>query len=160
MARLNHKAGRKSNYLKSLNNDYHREVRRRAFFRDGFKCVDCGDRDLGPWDCQTGRCELCESPRLADRRLARRIQTIARSASVEEAAAACEIDRRALLRWMTPLRLRAVRVVAQSLWDRQQFEVASACAQLDVRACMARIATLREPWVLHFARTHWAHWPQ
>ena len=41
MARLKSKPGRKSNYLKSLNNDYHREVRRRAFLRDGFQCRDC-----------------------------------------------------------------------------------------------------------------------
>lgn len=44
MARLQHRPGRKSNYLKSLNNDYHREVKRRAAIRDGFQCRDCGTR--------------------------------------------------------------------------------------------------------------------
>jgi 5-methylcytosine-specific restriction endonuclease McrA len=44
MARLNHKRGRKSNYVKSLDNDYHKEVRRRVFIRDGFKCRRCGKK--------------------------------------------------------------------------------------------------------------------
>jgi hypothetical protein len=34
LSRLQHKPGRKSNYAKSLNNDYHREVKRRALVRD------------------------------------------------------------------------------------------------------------------------------
>ena len=38
MARLKHKRGRKSNYVKSLDNDYHREVRRKVMIRDGFQC--------------------------------------------------------------------------------------------------------------------------
>ena len=42
MARLNHKRGRKSNYVKSLNNDYHKEVRRRVLIRDGFSCRNQG----------------------------------------------------------------------------------------------------------------------
>ena len=41
MARLKHKRGRKSNYVKSLDNDYHREVKRKALIRDGFKCKIC-----------------------------------------------------------------------------------------------------------------------
>lgn len=44
MARLQHRKGRKSNYVKSLNTDYHREVRRRALIRDGFQCVDCNTK--------------------------------------------------------------------------------------------------------------------
>lgn len=44
MARLNNKRGRKSNYLKSLNNDYHRSVRERALLRDGFRCKLCDQR--------------------------------------------------------------------------------------------------------------------
>jgi hypothetical protein len=42
MSRLQHKPGRKSNYAKSLNNEYHHEVRRRVFVRDGFKCRNGG----------------------------------------------------------------------------------------------------------------------
>jgi len=42
MSRLKHKKGRKSNYVKSLNNDYDREVRRRVLIRDDFKCKLCG----------------------------------------------------------------------------------------------------------------------
>lgn len=38
MGRLRHKRGRKSNYLKSLNNDNHREAREKCLFRDDFKC--------------------------------------------------------------------------------------------------------------------------
>lgn len=38
MSRLQHKIGRKSNYVKSLNNEYHKEVRRRVLLRDKFKC--------------------------------------------------------------------------------------------------------------------------
>lgn len=41
MSRLKHKRGRKSNYLKSLNTDYHREVRRKVLIRDNFKCKIC-----------------------------------------------------------------------------------------------------------------------
>lgn len=44
MARLQHRPGRRSNYLKSLNNDYHRELRRRVFVRDGFRCKECGSK--------------------------------------------------------------------------------------------------------------------
>ena len=44
MARLNHRKGRKSNYVKTLNNDYHREVKRKVHLRDGFKCCDCGTK--------------------------------------------------------------------------------------------------------------------
>ena len=46
MPRLNHKKGRKSNYLKSLDNDYHRRVRESALFRDDFMCQekDCGSK--------------------------------------------------------------------------------------------------------------------
>lgn len=42
MSRLKHKRGRKSNYVKSLNNDYHKEVKRKALIRDNFKCKLCG----------------------------------------------------------------------------------------------------------------------
>ena len=42
MARLKHKRGRKSKYVKSLDNDYHREVKRKALIRDGFKCKNEG----------------------------------------------------------------------------------------------------------------------
>lgn len=38
MARLNHKKGRKSNYLKSLNTTYHRQARENCLFRDKFIC--------------------------------------------------------------------------------------------------------------------------
>lgn len=38
MGRLKHKRGRKSNYVKSLDNDYHKEVKRKALIRDDFKC--------------------------------------------------------------------------------------------------------------------------
>jgi len=41
MSRLSNKKGRKSNYSKSLNNDYHKEVRRKALLRDNFKCKIC-----------------------------------------------------------------------------------------------------------------------
>ncbi len=41
MGRLKHKRGRKSNYVKSLNNPYHQEVRERALLRDKFQCQDC-----------------------------------------------------------------------------------------------------------------------
>ena len=41
MSRLQSKKGRKSNYVKSLNNDYHREVRRKALIRDNFECQIC-----------------------------------------------------------------------------------------------------------------------
>ena len=44
VARLQHKKGRKSNYSKTLNNDYHREVRRKALLRDNFMCKDCGSK--------------------------------------------------------------------------------------------------------------------
>ena len=44
MARLQHKKGRKSNYAKSLNNEYFKEVRRRVLLRDDFKCVNCGSK--------------------------------------------------------------------------------------------------------------------
>ena len=46
MPRLQYRRGRKSNYLKSLNNDYHKEVRRRVFVRDGFICRNkgCGSK--------------------------------------------------------------------------------------------------------------------
>lgn len=44
MGRLQHKKGRKSNYVKSLNNENHLEVRRRALFRDGFHCRLCEQR--------------------------------------------------------------------------------------------------------------------
>ncbi len=42
IARLSHRRGRKSNYVKSLNNDNHREVKRRAMLRDGFQCREYG----------------------------------------------------------------------------------------------------------------------
>ena len=42
MARLKYKRGRKSKYVKSLDNDYHREVKRKALIRDGFKCKNEG----------------------------------------------------------------------------------------------------------------------
>lgn len=38
MARLNHKRGRKSNYLKSLNNSNHKAARERCLLRDKFMC--------------------------------------------------------------------------------------------------------------------------
>ena len=38
MSRLQHKKGRKSNYSKSLNNEYWHEVRRRALIAADFKC--------------------------------------------------------------------------------------------------------------------------
>ncbi len=41
MARLNHKRGRKSNYVKSLNNSSHKEGKRLALQRDGSKCRRC-----------------------------------------------------------------------------------------------------------------------
>lgn len=41
MSRLSRKRGRKSNYSKSLNNDYHKEVRRKTLLRDKFKCKIC-----------------------------------------------------------------------------------------------------------------------
>lgn len=42
MSRLQKKKGRKSNYLKSLSNDYYKEVKRRCLIRDNFKCKRCG----------------------------------------------------------------------------------------------------------------------
>lgn len=42
MARLKHKRGRKSNYVKSLDNDNHREVKRKALIRDDFQCQNEG----------------------------------------------------------------------------------------------------------------------
>lgn len=44
MSRLKHKRGRKSNYSKSLNNENHREVRRRALLREDFHCKVCEKR--------------------------------------------------------------------------------------------------------------------
>ncbi len=44
MARLQHKRGRKSDYVKSLNNDNHREVKRRALLRDKFSCKVCSSK--------------------------------------------------------------------------------------------------------------------
>jgi len=41
MGRLQHKRGRKSNYLKSLNNENHRLVKEKALIRDGFHCKLC-----------------------------------------------------------------------------------------------------------------------
>lgn len=42
MARLNHKRGRKSNYLKSLNNEKHRLLREKVLIRDRFQCKEVG----------------------------------------------------------------------------------------------------------------------
>lgn len=44
MSRLQHKKGRKSNYAKSLNNDYHKELRRKVMLRDNFACKLCGSK--------------------------------------------------------------------------------------------------------------------
>lgn len=46
MTRLKNKRGRKSKYQKSLNNEYHREVRRRTLIRDEFRCryPGCGSK--------------------------------------------------------------------------------------------------------------------
>lgn len=44
MGRLKHKKGRKSNYLKSLNNEYQRTVRERCLIRDRFQCRICGKK--------------------------------------------------------------------------------------------------------------------
>lgn len=44
MSRLQHKRGRKSNYSKSLNNENHLEVRRRALLREGFACKVTGKK--------------------------------------------------------------------------------------------------------------------
>lgn len=79
MGRLNHKRGRKSNYLVSLNNnEYHREVKRKAALRDRFSCVDCGSRlflevhhlnykyvgaELDHLDCVVTLCEKCHAKR-------------------------------------------------------------------------------------------------
>lgn len=41
-SRLQHKRGRKSNYVKSLNNDNHKEVKIRALLRDNFQCRENG----------------------------------------------------------------------------------------------------------------------
>lgn len=38
MARLKHKRGRKSNYVKYLDNPNHKEVRERCLLRDNFTC--------------------------------------------------------------------------------------------------------------------------
>lgn len=38
MSRLQHKKGRKSNYVKTLGSEYDKEVRRRVLLRDGFQC--------------------------------------------------------------------------------------------------------------------------
>lgn len=43
MSRLKHKRGRKSNYVKTLqNNDYWEKVKRKVRIRDGFACKVCG----------------------------------------------------------------------------------------------------------------------
>ena len=42
MSRLEHKRGRKSNYVKSLNNDYWKEVCQTVRIRDKHKCQRCG----------------------------------------------------------------------------------------------------------------------
>jgi 5-methylcytosine-specific restriction endonuclease McrA len=44
MGRLKNKRGRKSNYVKSLNNDNHREAKRKALIRDKFMCKLCTNR--------------------------------------------------------------------------------------------------------------------
>lgn len=49
MARLQHNARkaadpRKANYIRSLNTEYWREVKRRVHLRDHFACVDCGTK--------------------------------------------------------------------------------------------------------------------
>jgi 5-methylcytosine-specific restriction endonuclease McrA len=49
MARLQHKRGRKSNYLKSLNNEYQRTARERCLIRDKFQCRECGSRIRLEW---------------------------------------------------------------------------------------------------------------
>ncbi len=41
---IQYKRGRKSNYLKSLNNENHREVRNRALIREDFHCKLCEKR--------------------------------------------------------------------------------------------------------------------
>ncbi len=49
MARLKHKRGRKSNYLKSLNNPYQRTARERCLVRDRFQCRCCGEKIRLEW---------------------------------------------------------------------------------------------------------------
>lgn len=45
MSRLQHTRGRKSNYVKSLDNAYHREVKRRALVRDrGCRYEGCASK--------------------------------------------------------------------------------------------------------------------
>ena len=44
MSRLQHRRGRRSKYLVSLDNPYHQEVRRRVLVRDGFRCRRCGSK--------------------------------------------------------------------------------------------------------------------
>lgn len=46
MARLQRKRGRKSNYSKSLNNEYWREVRRCALLNANFKCQFPGCNEI------------------------------------------------------------------------------------------------------------------
>ena len=46
MRRLKKKRGRKSNYLKSLNDPYYKEARRKCMIRDRFKCKRCGSKIL------------------------------------------------------------------------------------------------------------------
>lgn len=41
MTRLKHKRGRKSNYVKSLDNAIHKEAKSRALLRDNYKCKLC-----------------------------------------------------------------------------------------------------------------------
>ena len=44
VARLNHKRGRKSNYIKSLNNANHIKARLKALLRDKYKCKLCPNK--------------------------------------------------------------------------------------------------------------------
>lgn len=123
-------------------------------------CRKCGDRDLGPWSCETGLCELCESHRTADRELARRVQILGTTRTIDDAARRIGIERRTLLRWMTPLRLRAVRIIAERHWRDEQLIVAKQCALVDAPGVARLLETLQEPWVLQYVRTYWAHWPR